>query len=98
MFVTGSRAEYDILYPVIEAVSQSKSLRPGLVVTGSHLASVFGLTVKDVEADGYPIVAKIDNLLASDSDAARAKSAANPIARPCRRCCISATRFFGGGW
>lgn len=76
MFVTGSRAEYDILYPVIAAVSQSKSLRPEIVVTGSHLASVYGLTVKDVEADGYPVVAKIDNLLASDSDSARAKSAA----------------------
>jgi UDP-hydrolysing UDP-N-acetyl-D-glucosamine 2-epimerase len=76
MFVTGSRAEYDILYPVIQAVSKTNTLRPELVVTGSHLAPVFGLTVKEVEADGFPVVAKIDNLLASDSDAARAKSAA----------------------
>ncbi len=76
MFITGSRAEYDILYPVIEAVSKSTSLRPEVIVTGSHLASAFGLTVKDVEADGFPVVAKIDSLLASDSDAARAKSAA----------------------
>lgn len=76
MFVTGSRAEYDILYPVIKAVSQSDLLRPEVIVTGSHLASAYGLTVKGVEADGFPVVAKIDNLLASDSDAARAKSAA----------------------
>ncbi len=76
MFVTGSRAEYDILHPVIQAVSNSSTLKPELVVTGSHLAPIFGLTVKEVEADGFHVVAKIDNLLASDSDAARAKSAA----------------------
>ncbi|MEQ9143860.1 MAG: UDP-N-acetylglucosamine 2-epimerase [Parvibaculaceae bacterium] len=76
MFVTGSRAEYDILFPVIEAVSAVPELEPEIVVTGSHFARQFGLTVRDVEADGFPIVAKIDSLLASDSAAARAKSAA----------------------
>lgn len=76
MFVTGSRAEYDILFPVIEAVSAANELEPEIVVTGSHLARQFGLTVRDVEADGFPIVGRIDSLLASDSASARAKSAA----------------------
>lgn len=76
LFVTGSRAEYDILFPVIEAAAASDALVPAIAVTGSHLAPQFGLTVREVEADGFPIAGRIENLLASDSAGARVKSAA----------------------
>ena len=76
LFVTGSRAEYDILYPAIAAVAQTQGLSPALVVTGSHLAPVHGLTVREIEADGFPIAARIETLLAADSPGSRVKSAA----------------------
>lgn len=45
-----------------------------LVVTGMHLSSEFGLTYREIEEDGYPIAAKIEMLLSSDTAAGVTKS------------------------
>ena len=66
--VTGSRAEYGLLRPVILKLSDS-SLDLRLVVTGSHLSDAYGNTVKEIEADGIPIAARIDILKFQDSPA-----------------------------
>lgn len=60
--VTGSRAEYGLLRPIIKKVKDSLNFDLRLVVTGMHLSDNFGLTYKEIEADGYPIDAKIDVL------------------------------------
>jgi UDP-hydrolysing UDP-N-acetyl-D-glucosamine 2-epimerase len=39
-----------------------------------HLAPEFGLTVKEIEADGFPIVDRVEMLLSSDTPEAMAKS------------------------
>lgn len=72
--VTGTRAEYGLLKPVIEKVNTSENMELQLVVTGMHLSSEFGLTYREIEEDGYPIVAKIDMLLASDTAVGVTKS------------------------
>jgi len=69
-FVTGSRAEYGLLSPVMAAVRKESSFRLQLIVTGMHLASQFGLTWQQVEADGFSIDEKVDIDLSSDSAAA----------------------------
>jgi GDP/UDP-N,N'-diacetylbacillosamine 2-epimerase (hydrolysing) len=56
--VTGSRAEYGYLRPLIRAVQKS-DLKLRLYVTGMHLLKATGHTVDDVERDGFPIFAKI---------------------------------------
>lgn len=65
--VTGSRAEYGLLKPIINKVYQTGDLELQLVVTGMHLSSEFGLTYREIEEDGYPIQAKIEMLLSSDT-------------------------------
>lgn len=50
-----------------------------LVVTGAHLSPLHGYTVKQVEADGFPISDRIESLINSDHDAARLKGAANQL-------------------
>ena len=72
--VTGTRAEYGILYPVLKAVEAHSELELLLVVTGMHLSHEFGYTVKDIEEDGFRIDAKVDMLLSSDTPEAMAKS------------------------
>lgn len=72
--VTGTRAEYGLLKPVIEKVYQSEELELQLVVTGMHLSSEFGLTYQEIENDGYPITAKIEMLLSSDTPVGITKS------------------------
>lgn len=57
--VTGTRAEYGLLRGVVKALAQSRVLAVRLVVTGAHLAQEFGMTVREIEADGVPIDARI---------------------------------------
>ena len=57
--VTGTRAEYGLLRWVMEGVHQSPLLELQVVVTGMHLSPEFGLTVRDIEADGFRIDRKL---------------------------------------
>lgn len=58
--VTGSRAEYGLLFLVIKGIHDNPDLELQLLVTGAHLMSQYGLTVKDIERDGFPIAARIN--------------------------------------
>jgi len=75
-FLTGIRSEYDILAPVIDAVTATQGLDAAVIVTGAHLNARFGGSVSQIEADGRRIVARIDTLLGSDGLAGRVKGAA----------------------
>lgn len=65
--VTGSRAEYGILKPLLEQLQADDSLSLKLVVTGMHLAYEYGLTYKQIEADGFVIDQKVEVNLSSDT-------------------------------
>lgn len=71
--VTGTRAEYGILKPVIQKVVNSETLKPYVLATGMHLSPEFGLTVQQIEEDGFPLAAKIDMLFSSDTMPAMGK-------------------------
>ncbi len=64
--VTGTRAEYGLMRPVLQALHGDPAFEVGLVVTGTHLADAFGRTVEAIEADGLPIEARIDILESAD--------------------------------
>lgn len=72
--VTGTRAEYGALKPIIQKVHQSDDLELQLVVTGMHLSPEFGLTYHEIEKDNYPIIGKIEMLLSSDTSVGITKS------------------------
>jgi UDP-N-acetylglucosamine 2-epimerase (non-hydrolysing)/GDP/UDP-N,N'-diacetylbacillosamine 2-epimerase (hydrolysing) len=74
MVVTGSRADYGLLYWVMKAIQADPALELQVAVTGMHLSSEFGMTVSAIEADGFPIAARVDALLSGDSAASVAKS------------------------
>ncbi len=74
--VTGSRAEYGLLYWLIRDLLDAQDIEPLLIVTGMHLAPEFGLTVSDIERDGIPISARVDMLVSSDTPSGIAKSMA----------------------
>jgi UDP-hydrolysing UDP-N-acetyl-D-glucosamine 2-epimerase len=68
--VTGSRAEYGLLYWILRAIQQSPALELQLAVTGTHLSAAFGLTYRQIEADGFTIDEKVDMGLEQDSELA----------------------------
>ena len=72
--VTGTRAEYGLLKPLIDKVNKDKNKELQLLVTGMHLSPEFGLTYKEIEKDGYPIMDKIEMLLSSDTSIGITKS------------------------
>ncbi|MCH8807785.1 MAG: UDP-N-acetylglucosamine 2-epimerase (hydrolyzing) [Planctomycetes bacterium] len=57
--VTGTRAEYGLLKSIMSAIGGHPRLRLQVVVTGMHLLKKFGLTVAEVERDGWPIQARV---------------------------------------
>lgn len=65
--VTGTRAEYGLLKPLIEKINNDAELQLQLVATGMHLSPEFGLTYKEIEQDGFEIAERNEMLLSSDT-------------------------------
>lgn len=65
--VTGSRADYGLLYWLLLLLKQDADVELQLVVTGMHLSCEFGRTVELIEKDGFSIADRIEMLLSSDS-------------------------------
>lgn len=72
--VTGSRAEYGILHPVMKRIMEHQKLRLQLIVTGMHLLPEFGYTIDDIKRDGFRVDAEVDMLLGGDTKASMVKS------------------------
>jgi len=66
--VTGTRAEYGLLYWLMKEIINEGSMQLQLIVTGMHLSEEFGSTYKQIEADGFLIDKKIDISAESDSE------------------------------
>ena len=64
--VTGTRAEYGLLYWLMKEIQSDKDLQLQLIVTGMHLSSEFGLTYKEIEKN-FKIDKKVEMLLSSDT-------------------------------
>ncbi len=58
----------------MEGIRKSPMLELQLIVTGAHLAPGFGLTINEIEADGFKVDRKVEMLLASDSAVGVTKS------------------------
>lgn len=65
--VTGTRAEYGLLKPLIKRINDDNEVELQLVVTGMHLSPEFGLTYHEIEEDGFCITDKNEMLLSSDT-------------------------------
>ncbi|QEZ88270.1 GDP-2,4-diacetamido-2,4,6-trideoxy-alpha-D-glucopyranose hydrolase / 2-epimerase [Aliarcobacter cibarius] len=71
--VTGTRAEYGLLYWLMKEIEADKELQLQLIVTGMHLSPEFGLTYKEIEKE-FKINKKIEILLSSDTSIGISKS------------------------
>lgn len=64
-YITGSRADFGLMAPVLRAVRESASLSLRVYATGMHLMSEFGNTVREVEA-AFPDAERIDAVIPSE--------------------------------
>lgn len=65
--ITGGRAEYGLLKPLIDKILVSKKLSLQLVVTGTHLSKFYGLTYKEIQKNGHKISKKVPILTNLDA-------------------------------
>lgn len=72
--VTTSRADYSHLYWPLKLLQAHPDVDLKLIVMASHLSPEFGMTVSEIERDGFAIAARVESLLSSDSDVGMAKS------------------------
>lgn len=72
--VTSSRADYSHLFWPLRDLAAHPEVDLKLIVMASHLSPEFGRTVREIEADGFAIAARIECLLSSDTDIGMAKS------------------------
>jgi len=72
--VTGTRADYGLLYGLLRELQADDAFILQLLVTGMHLAPEFGNTQQDIRDDGFQIDARVDMLLSGDAAVGTAKS------------------------
>jgi UDP-hydrolysing UDP-N-acetyl-D-glucosamine 2-epimerase len=72
--ITGSRAEYGLLCPLMRLIKDDNALALQIIATNMHLSPEFGLTYKEIENDGFRIDKKVEMLLSSDTANALTKS------------------------
>jgi GDP/UDP-N,N'-diacetylbacillosamine 2-epimerase (hydrolysing) len=72
--ITGTRADYGLLYWTMKALQADDDVNLSICVTGMHLSPEFGLTYKKILEDGFIIHEKVETLLSSDTTVGISKS------------------------
>jgi UDP-N-acetylglucosamine 2-epimerase (non-hydrolysing)/GDP/UDP-N,N'-diacetylbacillosamine 2-epimerase (hydrolysing) len=72
--VTGSRADYGLLTGPIERIRDEPSFKLSVIATGMHLVSEFGMTIKQIAADGIDVAMQVPILGRGDDATAMAQA------------------------
>jgi UDP-hydrolysing UDP-N-acetyl-D-glucosamine 2-epimerase len=78
--VTGTRAEFGLLEPVLQAIARRRRIESRLIVTGMHLLAKFGHTVREIRDKGYEIHATVRMQTGRDGTGGEAQAVARGIA------------------
>ena len=65
--LTSSRADYGIYQPLLKRLSEDPFFKLELIVFGTHLSKNYGMIIKQIKQDGFPIGNKVKTLPISDS-------------------------------
>jgi GDP/UDP-N,N'-diacetylbacillosamine 2-epimerase (hydrolysing) len=76
-FLTAARSEYDLLSPVIHALSGAQDVRAEVIATAAHLSPFHGMGVEQIRSDGFELAGTIESLLSSESWVGRSLSFAH---------------------
>ena len=77
--ITGTRAEFGLLRPLIELINKDAELQLQLIATGMHLSPEFGYTLDEIIAAGFVVDKKVECLLSSDTSVGVSKTIALAI-------------------
>ncbi|MGZ5179939.1 MAG: UDP-N-acetylglucosamine 2-epimerase [Ramlibacter sp.] len=74
LYVTGTRADFGLMVSTLQRIHAHPALQLQVAVTGMHLDAAYGLTVREIEALGLPIVARVPVDVQGRSGAAMARA------------------------
>lgn len=74
--ITGTRAEFGLLRPLIELINKDAELQLQLIATGMHLSPEFGYTLDEITTAGFTVDKKVECLLSSDTSVGVSKTIA----------------------
>ncbi len=72
--VTTSRADYSHLYWPLRELAARPEIELGVFALAAHLSPQFGNTIAEIVGGGFPVQARIECLLSSDTDTGMAKT------------------------
>ena len=75
-FITGTRADYGIMAPIMREIERFLEAELQIIATNMHLSEDFGMTVNEIEKDGFRVNVKIPSLVAGSSPTSTVKSMA----------------------
>ena len=73
LYVTGTRADFGLMASTLRRIAQHPKLELQVAVVGMHLSPAYGLTVREIEAAGFPIVARVPTPVEERTPAAMAE-------------------------
>ena len=53
VYVSGTRADYGLMVPTLQAINKSRTLDLEIIATGMHIMPEFGMTVDEIKNDGF---------------------------------------------
>lgn len=74
-FITSTRADYGILKPLMDKFKESEHARLQIIVTGSHLSSEHGMTIKEIIRDNFEVNEQVEILTDDDKPIGISRSA-----------------------
>lgn len=77
--VTVARSDFGLYRPILQAMKKTSGLRTQLIVGGMHLLPAFGRTIREIEAEGWPIRARVPVEITSDHPTAGGRAIAQGV-------------------
>ena len=79
LYLSGTRADFGLMRACLQRIAAHPALELGVLVTGMHLCAEFGDTVREIEAAGLPIVARIPSDVDSRERAGMARAVGQTV-------------------
>lgn len=72
--VSSTRADWGLLRPVADALRHHPAVEVCVVATNMHLQERYGMTVREIESDGFDVAWKVPMEVAGDDEASRVRA------------------------
>lgn len=78
-YISGTRADFGLMQTTLQAIQANSRFNLSVVATGMHLSEQFGLTVREIEAAGLTVSARIPVDIEMGTGAAMARNLAKTL-------------------